>query len=208
VLQQHFGLVDRLERDTEDRLAYRDWVADACTPAPGETVIAKMREGGLVGDFITTFAESEDPVGAAPPMPNGAAALDLIRNDALRLDTQSSDDPRYVISIAEEKGPGGKRAVPVSVNGRTILIPRGKPCDIAARYYEALKDATESHFEERQDPTDPLKTVMEESKVPSYPWSVISAPSRQELEAWAKRKAEKQAEQVAEKQKTAATRAA
>lgn len=41
------GLVDRLERDTEDRLAYRDWVADACTPAPGETVIAKNDAGKL-----------------------------------------------------------------------------------------------------------------------------------------------------------------
>lgn len=35
------GLVDRLERDTEDRLAYRDWVADACTPAQGETAVAE-----------------------------------------------------------------------------------------------------------------------------------------------------------------------
>lgn len=35
------GLVDRIERDTEDRLAYREWVADACTPAPGEMVVAE-----------------------------------------------------------------------------------------------------------------------------------------------------------------------
>ncbi len=36
-----YGLVDRIERDQEHRLSYRAWVADACTPAPGETVIAK-----------------------------------------------------------------------------------------------------------------------------------------------------------------------
>lgn len=42
-----YALVDRLERDTEDRLAYRDWVTDACTPAPGETVIAKNDAGKL-----------------------------------------------------------------------------------------------------------------------------------------------------------------
>jgi hypothetical protein len=35
-----YGLVDRIERDTEDRLSYRAWVADACIPKPGETAIA------------------------------------------------------------------------------------------------------------------------------------------------------------------------
>lgn len=34
------GLLDRLERDTEDRLAYRQWVADACIPGTGESAIA------------------------------------------------------------------------------------------------------------------------------------------------------------------------
>ena len=35
------GLVDRLDRDTEDRLQYRKWVADACTPKRGETAVAE-----------------------------------------------------------------------------------------------------------------------------------------------------------------------
>lgn len=35
------GLLDRLERDTEDRLSYRAWVADACTPKRGETAVAE-----------------------------------------------------------------------------------------------------------------------------------------------------------------------
>jgi hypothetical protein len=39
------GLLDRLERDTEDRLAYRQWVADACIPSRGESAIA-INEGG------------------------------------------------------------------------------------------------------------------------------------------------------------------
>lgn len=34
------GLVERIERDTEDRIAYRQWVADACTPAAGESAVA------------------------------------------------------------------------------------------------------------------------------------------------------------------------
>jgi len=35
------GLLDRLERDHEDRLSYREWVADACTPKVGETAVAE-----------------------------------------------------------------------------------------------------------------------------------------------------------------------
>ena len=35
-----YGLVDAIDRGTEDRIAYRRWVADACTPKVGETVVA------------------------------------------------------------------------------------------------------------------------------------------------------------------------
>lgn len=34
------GLLDRLERQTDERIAYRSWIADACTPSPGETSVA------------------------------------------------------------------------------------------------------------------------------------------------------------------------
>lgn len=34
------GLVDRIERDQEDRLRYQRWVADACTPGPHQRVVA------------------------------------------------------------------------------------------------------------------------------------------------------------------------
>jgi hypothetical protein len=35
-----YALVGIIERDTEDRIAYRQWVADSCIPAPGESAIA------------------------------------------------------------------------------------------------------------------------------------------------------------------------
>lgn len=41
------GFLDKLERDTEDRLAYRQWVADACTPKSGETAVAAHDGGKL-----------------------------------------------------------------------------------------------------------------------------------------------------------------
>lgn len=33
------GLSDRIERETEARLEYQRWVADACTPAAGQTAV-------------------------------------------------------------------------------------------------------------------------------------------------------------------------
>lgn len=41
------GVLDRIERDTEDRLAYRQWVADACMPGTGQTAIAINHGGKL-----------------------------------------------------------------------------------------------------------------------------------------------------------------
>lgn len=42
-----YGLVDHIERATEDRLAYRQWVADACLPRDGQTAIAINTDGKL-----------------------------------------------------------------------------------------------------------------------------------------------------------------
>lgn len=33
------GLSDRIEREEEARIAYRQWVADACTPSAGQTAV-------------------------------------------------------------------------------------------------------------------------------------------------------------------------
>lgn len=39
------GLLDRLERDTEDRLAYRQWVSDACVPARARESAIAVHDG-------------------------------------------------------------------------------------------------------------------------------------------------------------------
>lgn len=39
------GFLDRLERDTEDRISYRKWVAEACLPGEGESATA-INDGG------------------------------------------------------------------------------------------------------------------------------------------------------------------
>lgn len=35
-----YGLADAIDRHTDDRIAYRQWVAETCIPAAGQTAIA------------------------------------------------------------------------------------------------------------------------------------------------------------------------
>ncbi len=57
-----YGLVDRVERDTEDRIAYRRWVADACTPNPGEQAIATNEGGKLHCTIYSNYQRGLAPI--------------------------------------------------------------------------------------------------------------------------------------------------
>jgi len=50
------AIADAIDRHTDERVAYRTWVSDACTPGTGETAIAK-RDGGQLHCAIYTRAE-------------------------------------------------------------------------------------------------------------------------------------------------------
>ena len=56
------GLVDRVELDTEDRIAYRRWVADACTPNPGEQAIATIEYGKLHCTIYSNYQRGLAPI--------------------------------------------------------------------------------------------------------------------------------------------------
>lgn len=121
------------------------------------------------------------------------------------VDRTSGGDPKVTINIPAQPGPGGARHVPVSVNGRTILLPRGKNIEIAYRYYHALVLAEERHYEQVPDPAGGPTPIQQERDVPSYPFNVIEMPPKAEIQAWiAKQDDEGQAEQAAA---TAAARA-
>ena len=56
------GLVDWNERETEDRLSYRQWVADACTPNEGETAIARRENGKLTCTIYARYSRGMTPL--------------------------------------------------------------------------------------------------------------------------------------------------
>lgn len=73
------------------------------------------------------------------------------------------DKVRVIIARTDEAG--GDEPVPVGVNGRVMLVPRGEEVDIPPSYYEALQHAVKNIYER----DDQGNLVPEPRKVPAYP---------------------------------------
>lgn len=104
---------------------------------------------------------------AAAPAPGAALAP-----------KDSSRDPRVTLIISRQDGPGGDRPVEVGVNGTLILIPRGEPATVAYRYYEALKNAVQTVYEQTPDGDIIGRDVH------TYPFQVTNMPPESAVQAW------------------------
>ena len=141
-----------------------------------ETLRAKIRQA-FPGDKITIMVldgEDEAVAADAPVPPSEAPA----QGKALR-GSSSVNDPKVTITIAEAEGAGGKRPVPVGVNGVMMLIPRGRPVDIPYRYFDALSKANKTLYEQDETTQEVIST-----DVPSYPFSVNKMPPQDEIDAF------------------------
>lgn len=140
-------------------------------------------------------APGPQTVVAAAPAPIGdldeAAVLD-------RLDTDSRSDPKITIQIHNQAGKGGERPVFVNVNGVSILLPRNRPITIPYRNYLALQDAMGTDWEQVYDAGE-REEVMVQRDMHSYPFTVIQSPSKAEVDAWTKAKADRQRAAVAQR---------
>lgn len=141
-----------------------------------ETLRAKIRQV-YPGDTITIMVLDGEGDGApsdapAPPSetPNDGKAL---------RGTSASHDPKVKITIAEVETAGGKRPVPVGVNGVIMLVPRGKAVDIPYRYYEALLHAVKTMHDQDEKTGEIIPT-----DVLSYPMSVNLMPPQAEIDAY------------------------
>ncbi len=146
-------------------------------PKIGEqTLRAKIRQA-FPGDAITFMVlDSEEVVQASDaPLPPSETPTD---GKALR-GTSGARDPIVKITIAEIDSVGGKRPVPVGVNGVVMLVPRGRPVDIPYRYFEALSHAVKIIHDQ-----DDLTGDIISTEVPSYPMSVNLMPPQADIDAY------------------------
>lgn len=148
-------------------------------PNTGKPRLLELVEKHWTEDFIEVEHDAKDAgpratraVEAAPP-PKGK--IDPVRFAAL--------DPRWTISIANEKTKYGKRNVGVFVNGIPFYIPRGRPVEVPHRYFLALKEAIGDDHPGWDPETERNSEPIE---VESYSVSVIRAPTEEEIAAYEK----------------------
>lgn len=122
-----------------------------------ETMRAKVAAAWDKPDIIVDEAEPQaTPQGATPPPVTDAQQPP--KRKMVRVLIHRTDDD------------GGDEAVPLGVNGRVMLVPRGKEVDIPSTYYEVLRNAVTHRFESYKE--GGINPVPRE--VPLYPHHVIS----------------------------------
>lgn len=77
---------------------------------------------------------------------------------------------KVTIIISRTNEPGGNQPVPVAVNGRAMLIPRGEPVEIPEHFFEALKNAERAVYDQYPDGgINPTPRI-----IPEYPFQRIA----------------------------------
>ncbi|KKK79022.1 hypothetical protein LCGC14_2837670 [marine sediment metagenome] len=131
-----------------------------------ETLVARISVA-WTKDYITV-AEAAAEVSQAGPQPLPQTA-----------EQEAPEKPMVRINIHITEEAGGNEAVPVGVNGRIMLIPRGKDVDIPYTYYEVLKHAVMKKY----DPMPDGGMNLVPREVPTYPFQVILAEVREDIAA-------------------------
>jgi hypothetical protein len=71
------------------------------------------------------------------------------------------------ITLQRDSSVGGKDMLPVGVNGKVMLLPRGKPISIPRAYYEVLRNANILEYA-----LDEQSGIGEATEVPAHSFSV------------------------------------
>lgn len=130
-----------------------------------EKLRQKIKDSGWEETYIVAFDDAQAPNPKAKAAPAAS--------------TKEVSEPMVSLTVHQQEGPGGKRPVFVGVNGRAILIPRNKQCEVKLRYLVALQNAVETKYEY----DDEAKANMP-IELPSYPHQVHRAPSDEEKARW------------------------
>lgn len=121
-----------------------------------EKVRAAIRQAWNKDEIVVDEPDEPSAQTGTPPGPAQAAK----EGDAEKV--------RVIIHITEESG--GEESVPLGVNGRVMLVPRGKEEDLPPAYFEVLKNAVRHVFDALPD--GGMSSVPR--KVQAYPFQRLS----------------------------------
>lgn len=119
-----------------------------------ETLRAKIKSAWTKDEISVADAAPEEPlVGQAPPTPKGQE----IAPGKVKIIIQRTDDS------------GGDEPVPIGVNGKVMLVPRGEEVGIPMAYFRVLENCVTYRYESLKDGgINPIPR-----KVPLYPFQRI-----------------------------------
>lgn len=122
-----------------------------------DAILAKVKQAWDKPEIPVEEPPEAEPQTGQPPRPATAEQQ-----------PPKAEMVRILIHVTEDAG--GDEPVPVSVNGRAMLIPRGKEVDIKPEYYEVLKNAVQHRYEALPDGgMNPVPR-----KVPLYPFQRVN----------------------------------
>jgi hypothetical protein len=121
---------------------------------------AKLAQVGYTVKFITV------PFEYAASMPDAVRPTDT---DRYRTNEDGSKSVKIIIQTSDRAG--GDRPVPVGVNGRIMLIPRGTPVWVPESYVEVLKHAVEHAYDEYDADSNIFGGLQARKDVSAYPFS-------------------------------------
>jgi hypothetical protein len=124
-----------------------------------ETVRAKVQ---AAWDKAEIVLPGDEVPKAAPP---GVAPRPVTDSQ------QPPEQGKVRIIIQRTEDAGGDQPVPVGVNGRVMLIPRGKEVDIPIPYFKVLQKAITHRFEDLGDGKG-INPIPRE--VPLYPYQRVA----------------------------------
>lgn len=97
-------------------------------------------------------------------------AQNQAQSEGRRAAPASASNGKVKLIIQRTDDAGGDEPVPVGVNGRVMLVPRGEEVEIPKSYFEVLKNAVKHIYEPLKDGgMNPIPR-----KVAMYPYQVIA----------------------------------
>ena len=169
----HFGLLKKLAKDYGIS-AQRDWKREDYVKQ------IKIAQGDSIPNAVQAPAEAAAPVAATRDEKAEEAAL--LANYSLPSQSHKNDangelKPGYArIVLHKDPTPGHSNSpVPIGLNGKFYVVPRGVESDLPLEYVDVLIAAKQSVMRQKSEPSaaNPAGEVVWED-IYSYPFQVIS----------------------------------
>ena len=178
--------IDEATRDELAAFAALVLQLDVRKNETASSLIRKIKNAGHAEDYILSVEDADLPTieqhREAAREERVRRTLGEVRSASSSVKTPGDGAPKVRIRVhAPDSGLASAR-VPVSVNGFRMDIPTGEAVEVPWPYFEALQNAIKTEYSLVEDENGRLR--LEPRDVPAYSFSVLSMPSRNEVEEW------------------------